>query len=427
MHPKNISIKDYTYFLPEEKIATYPLAERDASKLLIYKDGKISQDTYRNIDAHLPANSLLIFNDTKVVEARILFQKPSGGIIEIFCLEPGDQYPDITSAMTQQATVLWKCLVGGASKWKKGQVLEKKIMIRNVEIILHATYKEKRSDHFIIELSWQPMQPPFAEILHYAGAIPLPPYIKRDVEASDAERYQTTYAHYDGSVAAPTAGLHFTKTIFEKLKKKNIQTDFVTLHVGAGTFKPVKSETIGEHEMHAEFIDVTVATIRHILQQLHNPIIGVGTTSLRTIESLYWFGVKAAIVNLPAGRQGKQRASGNDVQLLNLGQWEVYEELPQNISPTVALQSLLDWMAAEKKERLVAKTQIIIAPGYKPKIAKALITNFHQPGSTLLLLVAALIGNDWKSIYDFALKNNYRFLSYGDGCLIWISRQIAGS
>jgi len=412
MHPKDIFIKDYTYVLPEEKIAAYPLAERDASKLLIYKERKISEDIYRNIENHLPKNSLLVFNDTKVVEARLLFQKSTGGIIEIFCLEPHEQYPDITTAMAQHGNVLWKCLVGGASKWKKGQVLEKKLMTEGDEIILRASYKEKRSDHFIIELSWVPVQITFAEILHYAGAIPLPPYIKRDAEPSDTDRYQTTYAQYDGSVAAPTAGLHFTTTIFEKFKKKNIQTDFVTLHVGAGTFKPVKSETIGEHEMHAEFIDVTATTIRHILQQLKNPVIAVGTTSLRTIESLYWLGVKSAISN-------KQLAIDND-QILNLTQWEVYDKLPQNISAATALQSLLDWMTKEKKERLIAKTQIIIAPGYKPRIATCLITNFHQPGSTLLLLVAALIGNDWKTIYEFALQNNYRFLSYGDGCLIWM-------
>ena len=411
MHPKNIFIQDYTYLLAEEKIAVYPLQERDSSKLLIYKNGKISEDVYRNIDVYLPKNSLLILNDTKVVEARLLFQKTSGGVIEIFCLEPHEQYSDITSAMAQQGSVLWKCLVGGASKWKRGQVLEKKISHSNRDIILRAVYKERRTDHFIIELSWSPPGITFAEILHHAGAVPLPPYIKREAEASDTERYQTTYAHYDGSVAAPTAGLHFTQNIFEKLRKKNIQTDFVTLHVGAGTFKPVKTETIGEHEMHAEFIDVTANTILHILQHLNNSIVAVGTTSLRTIESLYWLGVKLAT--------GKWH-SATGRQHLSLTQWEVYEELPQNIPATAALQSLLDWMVTEKKERLVAKTQIIIAPGYTPKIAKGLVTNFHQPGSTLLLLVAALVGDNWKAIYDFALQNNYRFLSYGDGCLIWI-------
>jgi S-adenosylmethionine:tRNA ribosyltransferase-isomerase len=416
MHPKNISIKDYSYSLPEKKIARYPLAERDASKLLIYKEGKITEDIYRNIDTHLPENSLLIFNNTKVVEARLLFQKPTGGVIEIFCLEPHEQYTGITTAMSEQGKVFWKCLVGGASKWKRGQILEKRVIDQNEEIILHATYTEKRTDHFIIELSWLPANLTFAELLHHAGAIPLPPYIKREAEATDAERYQTIYAHYDGSVAAPTAGLHFTQNIFEKLKKKNIQKDFVTLHVGAGTFKPVKTETIGEHEMHEEFIAVSVSTIENIFQNLDN-IIAVGTTSLRTIESLYWIGVKLAMGNGQSAIDSRQSAISNQQELT---QWEVYD-LAQDVSPTVALQSLLGWMKENKMERLITKTQIIIAPGYKARIAKGLVTNFHQPNSTLLLLVAALIGDDWKKVYDYALQNDFRFLSYGDGSLLWMT------
>jgi S-adenosylmethionine:tRNA ribosyltransferase-isomerase len=424
MHPKNIFIKDYTYDLPEEKIARYPLAERDASKLLIYKEGKITEDIYRNIDAHLPENSLLVFNNTKVVEARLLFQKHSGGSIEIFCLEPHEQYGDITSAMLLQGKVLWKCLVGGASKWKRGQVLEKRIITTGNEIILSATYIEKRADHFIIELSWTPGKMCFAELLHYAGAIPLPPYIKREAESSDAERYQTIYANHDGSVAAPTAGLHFTESIFDKLKKKNIQTDFVTLHVGAGTFKPVKSETIGEHEMHAEFIDVSKETIEHILKNLNNPIVAVGTTSLRTIESLYWLGVKARkpepdIYRVCSGAALSEQSFGV------LSQWEAYKLAVYNISPAEALNALIEWMDKKKLSRLITKTQILIAPEYKAKILNGLITNFHQPNSTLLLLVAALIGDDpiaigWRKVYDHALQNDFRFLSYGDGSLLWI-------
>ncbi|HUR66700.1 MAG TPA: S-adenosylmethionine:tRNA ribosyltransferase-isomerase, partial [Chitinophagaceae bacterium] len=239
--PRTISILDYTYSLPEERIAKYPLAERDASKLLIYKEGKIAEDHYRNIADHLPENSLLLFNNTKVVEARLLFQKPTGGMIEIFCLEPHEQYPDITTAMLQKEKVLWHCLVGGASKWKAGQILEKKIKQQDKEITLYAKYREKRSGSFIIELSWSPGEWSFAEVLHLTGAIPLPPYIKRSVEESDKERYQTVYAEADGSVAAPTAGLHFTENILNQLKEKNIQTGFVTLHVGAGTFQPVKA------------------------------------------------------------------------------------------------------------------------------------------------------------------------------------------
>ncbi len=429
INPKKISIHDYTYSLPEERIAKYPLTERDASKLLIYKEGEITEDIYKNIAAHIPEKSLLVFNNTKVVEARLIFQKPTGGIIEIFCLEPHEQYADITTAILQKEKVLWQCLVGGVSKWKTGQVLEKKIKLEKIassrfrrdsqekEIILTASYVEKRNDSFIIELSWSPTELSFAEVLHHAGAIPLPPYIKRTVEEADAERYQTVYAHFDGSVAAPTAGLHFTNNIFNQLKEKNIQTDFVTLHVGAGTFKPVKSDTMQEHEMHAEWIDVSKKTIENILGNLDNNIIAVGTTSLRTIESLYWLGVK----QLAAGSQ-QSAVSGSQ----SLSQWEAYQSVEKNVPVRAALQSLLHWMNTNNLERLVTKTQILIAPGYKFKIVEGLITNFHQPQSTLLLLVAALIGDNWRKVYDYALKNNFRFLSYGDGSLLWSSSANSG-
>lgn len=406
--PQNISIKDYTYALPEERIAKYPLAERDASKLLIYNDGALTEDIYRNITYHIPEHSLLLFNNTKVVEARLLFKKETGAVIEIFCLEPHEKYSDITTAMLQKTKVEWQCLVGGISKWKKGQVLEKKIKSGNNEIILRANYVKKRTDTFIIELSWSPGELSFAEVLHTAGAIPLPPYIKRSAEESDTERYQTVYARHDGSVAAPTAGLHFTDHIFNKLQEKKIKTDFVTLHVGAGTFKPVKAETMQEHEMHAEWIDVSKSTIENILQNLDNNIIAVGTTSLRTIESLYWLGVKKSRIK-----------SQEPAELL---QWEAYTLAGKNIPANVALQYLLEWMIDNKIERLITKTQILIAPGYQFKIIKGLITNFHQPQSTLLLLVAALIGKDWKSVYEYAFQNNFRFLSYGDGSLLWSKR-----
>jgi S-adenosylmethionine:tRNA ribosyltransferase-isomerase len=412
--PKKIFIRDYTYDLPESRIAKYPLQERDASKLLIYREGKISEDVYRKIAKHIPPNSLLIFNNTKVIEARLLFQKPTGGVIEIFCLEPDEQYKDITNAMKQHNKVLWQCLIGGASKWKHGQVLQKKIEHAGKEIILEARYIEKRIDYFIIELSWNDGLS-FAEVLHCTGAIPLPPYIKREADESDAERYQTIYAHHEGSVAAPTAGLHFTDEIFQSLKEKNIQPAFVTLHVGAGTFKPVKSETIAEHEMHAEFINISKATIEKIIANLSSTIISVGTTSLRTIESLYWLGVKLSMMN--------RESSIDPERPIELNQWECYELERMNIEPKQALESLLAFMNKHQMERLFAKTQIIIVPGYKPKIAKALITNFHQPQSTLLVLIAALIGDDWKKVYDYALENNFRFLSYGDGCLFWFADQ----
>ncbi len=405
MHPKDLSIYDFTYHLPDEKIASFPLSERDASKLLVYKEGIITEDTYRNIDAHLPEASLLVFNNSKVIEARLLFQKSTGGVIEIFCLEPDSRYNDVTTAMLQQGSVYWKCLIGGASKWKHGQLLDKQIVSGDMIVQLSARYVEKAADSFLVELSWQPDHLSFAELLHLAGAIPLPPYIKRKPESSDAERYQTIYAKQDGSVAAPTAGLHFSPAVFEKLVAHNINHTYLTLHVGAGTFKPVKSEKMSGHEMHAEFIDVSRETLQLLINNL-DKIIAVGTTSLRTLESLYWLGVQTF---------GK---TGSSPSIVN--QWEPYET-DGNISTQNALLALLNWMEKNKTDRLLAKTQIIIAPGYKPRMARALITNFHQPQSTLLLLVAALIGEKWKEVYDYALRNNFRFLSYGDGCLLWIS------
>lgn len=409
--PKNIAIQDYSYVLPEERIAYFPLEKREQSKLLVYKHAIFTEDIYQNINQHLPEKSLLLFNNTKVIEARLLFTKPTGGHIEIFCLEPHEQYADITTAMEQKNKVLWKCLVGGMSKWKDGQILEKKIHFQGEEIAVHARFVEKKTDSFIIELSWQPSSFCFAEILHAAGVIPLPPYIKRDAAASDTERYQTVYAKHDGSVAAPTAGLHFTTAIFDTLKTKNIHTDFVTLHVGAGTFKPVKAATMQDHEMHAEWLDVSIATIQRIYNSLGNPIIAVGTTSLRTLESLYWLGVKLA--TFPVDTTEK------NIITPSLSQWEVYELSEKNIPADIALKTLLDWMQENKLERLITKTQIIIAPGYTFKIINGLVTNFHQPTSTLLLLVAALIGDDWKKVYAYALENNFRFLSYGDGSLLW--------
>jgi len=403
--PGALSIKDFTYPLPEERIAKYPLAERDASKLLIYKEEKIGEDIYRNIADHLPSDSLLVFNNTKVVEARLLFQKSTGGVIEIFCLEPHKEYPDITTAMLQHEKVLWHCLIGGASKWKRGQVLEKKINYNSKDLVLNARYIEKASDSFIVELSWNDPVLSFAEMLHLFGAIPLPPYLKRETEISDAERYQTVYAHHEGSVAAPTAGLHFTETIFEKLKEKNIQKDFVTLHVGAATFKPVKAEMIKDHEMHAEYFAVSRSLIRNLIDHLDKNIIAVGTTSLRTLESLYWLGVKQSIVDSPRS--------------IEITQWEVYDHTEKMISAKEALENLIKWMKEKNLDNFTAKTQIIIAPGYQFKLVNGLITNFHQPQSTLLLLVAAFIGENWKEVYDYALQNDFRFLSYGDGSLLW--------
>jgi len=434
MDPKTISIADYSYDLPQENIAFYPLEERDASKLLIYQNGAISESSYRNIGDWLPENSLLVFNNTRVVEARIIFQKPTGGQIEIFCLEPPPDYGSIAIAMAQKGKVKWRCLIGGASKWKPGQVLHKEIdgiFIHNnatsihsdaasvpgntasvpgneAPLTLEARFIGKDADAFLIELSWTPDGLSFAEVLHQAGLIPLPPYIRRSAEAMDSQRYQTIYARHDGSVAAPTAGLHFTETVFAGLAQRNIRRSWVTLHVGAGTFLPVKTTTLGDHPMHIEFIAVEKATIVQLQEALadNQPIVPVGTTSARTIESLYWLGIKV-----------QQQPHLTQAELV-IRQWDAYE-LPGQTSPKDALTALLRWMEARELNGLVTTTQLLITPGYDWRIAKGLITNFHQPESTLLLLIASLVGEDWKRIYNYALEHGFRFLSYGDGCLLW--------
>jgi S-adenosylmethionine:tRNA ribosyltransferase-isomerase len=411
MHPKNLSITDFTYHLPDQRIAKHPLEERDWSKLLVYKSGKIFSSTYKEVDQFLPANSLLIFNNTKVIEARLLFQKPTGGVIEIFCLEPDEQYPDITSAMNEKGKVWWKCLVGGASKWKHGMKLTKQIETTDVEVLLEATIVKRLSDSFVIELSWEPANSTFADILEVSGNIPLPPYLNRDVEEEDKNRYQTIYAKQQGSVAAPTAGLHFTNAVLEKLTAKNIKKDFVTLHVGAGTFKPVKAEILDDHEMHAEFIDVSANTLQNLIDNIDGTIVAVGTTSLRTIESLYWMGVKAFL--------NKKLT----VYEISVAQWDPYDLPPTTLTPKKALQHLQDRMIENGLTRLVTKTQILIAPPYTLEVAKGIITNFHQPQSTLLLLVAAITGTHWKNIYQYAMDNDFRFLSYGDGCLLWAENE----
>jgi S-adenosylmethionine:tRNA ribosyltransferase-isomerase len=406
MHPKHISILDYTYHLPTDRIARYPLEQRDASKLLVWKNGEINEDSYTNLASYLPEKSLLIFNNTKVVEARLLFQKPSGGTIEIFCLEPAGQYRDITTAMLQQRKVTWNCLVGGAKKWKEGSLV-KNILAGDKQVQLEADKLQQLGDSYLVELRWD-ADISFAELLHLAGAVPLPPYLERSTEESDKERYQTIYARFDGSVAAPTAGLHFTESIFKKLQQKNIVHDFVTLHVGAGTFKPVKAATMDGHEMHAEFIDVTREQVTTLLQHTTETVVAVGTTSLRTLESLYWLGVKTVLDPwiLP--------------EELTLSQWEAYELAVHAVPAEQALQSLLHWMDFQQQDRLITRTQIIIAPGYEFRMIKGLITNFHQPQSTLLLLVAAITPGGWKNIYDYALAHDFRFLSYGDGSLLWL-------
>lgn len=400
-HPSNIRIEDYNYDLPLDKIAVEPLQERDQSKLLLYKKQSIQEDVYRNISQHLPENSLLIFNNTKVIYARLLFKKTSGSTIEIFCLEPTNAAFGYDETLKQTVSVKWNCLVGGASKWKE-PTLYQTLTYGDLTIELQAKQIQKHSTYFEIEFSWN-NGISFSEILTLAGNIPLPPYIKRKAEEKDKERYQTSFAKTEGSVAAPTAGLHFTDEIFENLKLKNIDTDFLTLHVGAGTFKPVSADTLEDHEMHGEWINVNTALIKKL--NANEFITAVGTTSLRTLETLYWLGVKV------------HKKMKNP---LSLSQWEVYDELSNTqLTKKEALKSLIAYLESNNLKSLYTQTHILIAPGYQFKIAKALVTNFHQPQSTLLLLVAAAIGDNWKKIYNYALNNNFRFLSFGDGCLIY--------
>ena len=405
-NPKNIQIAAYNYNLPDERIAKYPLEQRDLSKLLVYKTGEIEESTYRNLPTFLPNDSLLIFNNTKVVEARMLFHTFTGAVIELFYLEAVSEAIDAAMAMGCTGTIAIKCYVGNAKRWKHGP-LKREVTWNGQSIEVTVSEKERVADYYHVTLSWTPAEVVFAEVLHAFGSIPLPPYLKRETEASDLERYQTVFAKELGSVAAPTAGLHFTENIVEELAQKGIDTTQVTLHVGAGTFKPVKSESIGEHEMHGEYLDVSTETIQKLLNALDTKkIVTVGTTSTRTIESLYWLGRK--VFFQPEITQHQ----------LVVGQWEPYETT-ELCSSKEALEALLTWLERNKLTSILSKTQIIIAPGYTFRIIHGLITNFHQPESTLLLLISALIGEDWKKVYDYALENDFRFLSYGDGSLLW--------
>lgn len=400
---QNILIKDYDYLLPHERIAEFPLKERDQSKLLIYKNGQISDDHFYQLHKHLPPDSTLILNNTRVIEARILFQKPTGGVIEIFCLEPYEAAIEESLSSTEKTQ--WQCLIGGASKWKHGQVLRKEVRVGNEAAGLEARYIRKEGDSFIIEFSWHPQNYSFAEVLHAAGAIPLPPYIKRNVTEEDKERYQTIFGKQEGSVAAPTAALHFTENVFEHLAAKHIDPVYITLHVGAGTFKPVKTESVAAHEMHKEPFTVSKDALRKMIAS--EIIIAVGTTSLRTLETLYWLGIK----------QMKGLIKNEWV----LEQWEAYDlakEYP-SISMEESLGSIITWLEENEAAEVHCHTALIIVPGYEFRIPRGLITNFHQPQSTLLLLVSAFVGDDWKKVYQHAMENNYRFLSYGDSSLLW--------
>jgi S-adenosylmethionine:tRNA ribosyltransferase-isomerase len=402
VNPAEILIKDYIYELPAEKIAQFPLKERDSSKLLVYNKGEISQNTFRNIVDIIPQNSLLIINDTKVINARLKFQSAAGKEIEIFTLKPADN-TELVTALNTKSSVEWICLVGNLKAWKSGK-LSTVANFNGTECRLEAELLSKQADAFAIKLSWQPGELTFAEILEIFGQIPLPPYMKREVASEDKATYQTVYSVTEGSVAAPTAGLHFTHGVMESLKNKNIKTGFVTLHVGAGTFKPVKTENISEHDMHSESIHIQLSLVEEIAANIAtNNIIAVGTTSMRTIESLYWFGVKLI--------QGRHHGSE-----LNISQWEPYENEPED--PLKSFEAIIAHMKQNNLKYLYGKTNIIIVPGYDFKIFSGIITNFHQPQSTLLLLIAAFIGSEWKVLYEYALNNDFRFLSYGDSSIL---------
>lgn len=400
MHPRHLRIADYTYDLPDDRIARHPLPERDAARMLVYRDGDIRDTTFRTLPEELPENALLLLNQTKVVPARILFQKPTGGFVEVFCLEPDARYADVATALAQQGNVFWRCLVGGASKWKRGMVLEKEVE----GLHLHASIAGREEEAFIIEFSWEG-DAAFAEVLQRAGAVPLPPYLGRAVEEEDAARYQTVFARAEGSVAAPTASLHFSERLLEDLATRGVKTAACTLHVGAGTFKPVKSETVEGHLMHAEWIEAEAAFVEALLENLGGTILAVGTTAMRTVESLYWIGRRLV------------HRQAVDFNGISVSQWEPYE-VEEDVSPEAALGAVLEHMQ-EHGGKLVTRTQILIAPGYNFKVVRGLVTNFHQPESTLLLLVAAFIGEDWRRAYEYAMKNDFRFLSYGDGSLLW--------
>ena len=397
--PNDISLSDFAYDLPVGKIARYPLEKRDASKLLVWRDGEMKESQYSEIAQFLPRPALLVFNNSRVVEARILFQKYSGGFIEIFCLEPHESY-NISQALSETGHVLWVCLIGGASKWKAGQILTKQLGV----ITLEARFVEKRKDDFIVAFSWSPSEIPFASILNKLGSIPLPPYLKRSADNTDIERYQTVYAKEPGSVAAPTAGLHFGENLLQSLASKGIESLYLTLHVGAGTFMPVKTEKLVDHQMHEEFIEVPADTLEALISKLQKKVIAVGTTSLRTLETLYWLGLMVY--------ENKNITAAE----LQLDQNYPYRQTAL-ISSSEALYSLLEWIKKEPGGKLLTKTKLFIVPGYSFKLVQGLVTNFHQPHSTLLLLVAALIGPAWKDVYTWALDHDYRFLSYGDGCL----------
>lgn len=403
MRPQDIRIDDYDYVLPDERIAKFPLSPRDSSQLLVYDNGRIGHRRFYELPEVLPQDALLVFNNTRVIQARLRFRKPTGASIEIFCLEPLDPI-EYTQALQSTGSCRWLCLVGNAKKWKDGE-LSMTFDHEGRRIRFSAQRGQAHGDGYEITFAWDDATVTFGELLERLGELPIPPYLNRRTEESDKTTYQTVYSKVEGSVAAPTAGLHFTPAVLTALQEKGIACEELTLHVGAGTFKPVKSDTIEGHEMHTEYISVSRALIER-LQQTDRRIVAVGTTSVRTLESLYYIGVTLA---------ENENATAEE---LRVKQWMPYGEHP-DLSRKEAMERILRYLDRTGADRLVSATRIIIAPGYKFHVADGIVTNFHQPRSTLLLLVSAFVGGDWRSIYDYALDNGFRFLSYGDSSLLW--------
>lgn len=402
MDTKHIRIKDFNYDLPESRIAKFPVAQRDHSKLLIYNKGKVSEDIFYNITNYLPKGSLMVFNNTRVIKARIHFRKETGAIIEVFLLEPAEP-SDYELMFQTNGSCSWLCMIGNLKKWKETP-LKRVFDIKGRSVTLTATYRYEHGTSHWIDFTWDDKDITFADILENVGELPIPPYLKRDTQDSDKVTYQTVYSKIKGSVAAPTAGLHFTEDVLKAIDAKGIEREELTLHVGAGTFKPVKSEEIAGHDMHTEYICVLKSTLKKLIE--HNACaIAVGTTSVRTLESLYYVGV----------RLSKNPDLKEDQ--LHIDQWEPYDT-ETNLSPVDALQNIVDYLDRNGLNSFHGSTQIIIAPGYEYKIVKMLVTNFHQPQSTLLLLVSAFVHGDWRTIYDYALSHDFRFLSYGDSSLL---------
>ncbi|HML71345.1 MULTISPECIES: S-adenosylmethionine:tRNA ribosyltransferase-isomerase [Macellibacteroides] len=399
---EQIRIEEFNYPLPDERIAKFPLTKRDESKLLVYRNGKIDEAVFKQLSDYLPQGSMLVYNNTRVIQARMLFQKETGAQIEVFCLEPVIPH-DYALVFQQTESCSWLCLVGNLKKWKEG-ALHKTIRMDDKEVVLSAERIKTTGDSHLVRFSWNNPQVTFAELLDAAGILPIPPYLHRETRESDLQTYQTVYSKIKGSVAAPTAGLHFTPEVLAGLDAKGFTREEVTLHVGAGTFKPVKSEVIGDHEMHTEFISVRRSAIENIRTNLGR-IIAVGTTSVRTLESLYYMG--RTLVNNPDATSEE----------LVVTQWTPYHDT-EEVTAHEALTALLDYLDRNQTDTLLSATQIMIAPGYEFKIVKGIITNFHQPKSTLLLLISAFVNGNWKSIYNYALDNDFRFLSYGDSSLL---------